>query len=98
MTEKTAQQKTGFNPIRARALIVGFLLCFPASYAVTNQGTSSIFSLMTPPVGLNLYVLKGVAPDVPLSTVLRGSMPFVLNVAKSVVLLRMPMSPPIVLR
>ncbi|MBA2548230.1 MAG: TRAP transporter large permease [Burkholderiaceae bacterium] len=34
--------------------------------------------LITPPVGLNLYVLKGVAPDVPLTTVLKGSIPFVL--------------------
>ncbi len=34
--------------------------------------------LITPPVGLNLYVLKGVAPDVPLMTVLKGSFPFVL--------------------
>jgi tripartite ATP-independent transporter DctM subunit len=34
--------------------------------------------LITPPVGLNLYVLKGVAPEVPLVTVLKGSMPFVL--------------------
>ncbi|HJS33103.1 MAG TPA: TRAP transporter large permease [Alphaproteobacteria bacterium] len=33
--------------------------------------------LITPPVGLNLYVLRGVAPQVPLSTVLAGSMPFV---------------------
>jgi C4-dicarboxylate transporter, DctM subunit len=34
--------------------------------------------LITPPVGLNLYVLKGVAPDIPLTTVLKGSLPFVL--------------------
>ncbi len=33
--------------------------------------------LITPPVGLNLYVLRGVAPQVPLPTILRGSMPFV---------------------
>jgi len=33
--------------------------------------------LITPPVGLNLYVLKGVAPDIPLTTVLKGSLPFV---------------------
>ncbi|HEU0199548.1 MAG TPA: TRAP transporter large permease [Burkholderiaceae bacterium] len=33
--------------------------------------------LITPPVGLNLYVLKGVAPEVPLTAILRGSMPFV---------------------
>lgn len=34
--------------------------------------------LITPPVGLNLYVLKGVAPQVPLPEVLKGSFPFVL--------------------
>ena len=33
--------------------------------------------LITPPVGLNLYVLRGVAPSVPLITILRGSMPYV---------------------
>jgi C4-dicarboxylate transporter, DctM subunit len=33
--------------------------------------------LITPPVGLNLYVLRGVAPEVPLATILRGSMPYV---------------------
>ncbi len=32
--------------------------------------------LITPPVGLNLYIVKGIAPDIPLSTVLRGSIPF----------------------
>ena len=34
--------------------------------------------LITPPVGLNLYVLRGVVPDTPLLTILRGSFPFVL--------------------
>ncbi|MGE5842357.1 MAG: TRAP transporter large permease [Deltaproteobacteria bacterium] len=34
--------------------------------------------LITPPVGLNLYIVKGIAPDIPLSTVLWGSIPFVL--------------------
>jgi len=33
--------------------------------------------LITPPVGLNLYVLRGVAPEVPLPVILRGSMPYV---------------------
>jgi C4-dicarboxylate transporter, DctM subunit len=33
--------------------------------------------LITPPVGLNLYVLRGVAPQVPLPAILRGSMPYV---------------------
>jgi tripartite ATP-independent transporter DctM subunit len=43
--------------------------------------------LITPPVGLNLYVLKGVAPDVPLPTVLKGSMPFVLLMILAMVLI-----------
>jgi C4-dicarboxylate transporter, DctM subunit len=43
--------------------------------------------LITPPLGLNLYVLKGVAPDVPLTTVLSGSIPFVLIMLGSMVLL-----------
>jgi len=43
--------------------------------------------LITPPVGLNLYVLKGVAPQVPLTTVLAGSMPFVLIMFLQIVLL-----------
>lgn len=34
--------------------------------------------LITPPVGLNLYIVKGIAPDIPLTTVLHGSVPFVL--------------------
>jgi tripartite ATP-independent transporter DctM subunit len=43
--------------------------------------------LITPPVGLNLYVLKGVAPDIPLPTVLKGSMPFVLLMFLAMVLI-----------
>jgi C4-dicarboxylate transporter, DctM subunit len=34
--------------------------------------------LITPPVGLNLYIVKGIAPEIPLSTVLWGSYPFIL--------------------
>jgi C4-dicarboxylate transporter DctM subunit len=43
--------------------------------------------LITPPVGLNLYVLRGVAPDVPLTTILRGSMPYVVIMLAFIVLL-----------
>ena len=43
--------------------------------------------LITPPVGLNLYVLRGVAPQVPLITILRGSMPFVFIMFATMVLL-----------
>lgn len=42
--------------------------------------------LITPPVGLNLYVLKGIAPDVPLKDILLGSLPYVGVLALAVVL------------
>jgi len=34
--------------------------------------------LITPPVGLNVFVMKGVAPDVPIITIYRGIIPFFL--------------------
>jgi len=43
--------------------------------------------LITPPVGLNLYVLRGVAPEVPLGVVLRGSVPYVFIMIGFMVLL-----------
>jgi len=43
--------------------------------------------LITPPVGLNLYVIQGIAPDIPLAKVLRGSMPFMLLLMLGIVIL-----------
>jgi TRAP-type C4-dicarboxylate transport system permease large subunit len=43
--------------------------------------------LITPPVGLNLYVINGIAPDVRLPTILWGSLPFVLCMVLAIVLL-----------
>jgi C4-dicarboxylate transporter DctM subunit len=34
--------------------------------------------VITPPVGVNVYVIKGVAPEVPLHTIFRGIVPFLL--------------------
>ncbi len=34
--------------------------------------------LITPPVGLNVFVIKGAAPDVPLTTIFRGIWPFMI--------------------
>jgi TRAP-type C4-dicarboxylate transport system permease large subunit len=33
---------------------------------------------ITPPVGINVYVLSGIARDIPLETIFKGSLPFVL--------------------
>jgi len=43
--------------------------------------------LITPPVGLNLYVINGVVPDVKLTTVLWGALPFMLCMVLGIVLL-----------
>lgn len=34
--------------------------------------------LITPPVGLNLYVINGIAPEISLPTILKGALPFML--------------------
>lgn len=43
--------------------------------------------LITPPVGLNLYVINGIAPDISLRKVLVGSLPFVLCMMAAIVIL-----------
>ena len=43
--------------------------------------------VITPPVGMNVYVMKGVAPDIPLSTIFRGIVPFLVADVVSVGLL-----------
>jgi C4-dicarboxylate transporter DctM subunit len=32
--------------------------------------------VITPPVGVNVFVIKGIAPDVPLFVIFRGILPF----------------------
>jgi len=43
--------------------------------------------LITPPVGLNLYVINGIAPEVPLRTVLLGSLPYMLCMVVAIIIL-----------
>ncbi|MGM0427470.1 MAG: TRAP transporter large permease [Thermodesulfobacteriota bacterium] len=43
--------------------------------------------LITPPVGLNVFVLKAAAPDVPLTVIFRGILPFLAAALLSIVLL-----------
>jgi C4-dicarboxylate transporter, DctM subunit len=43
--------------------------------------------LITPPVGLNLFVVNAIAPDVPTRTVLWGSVPYVLAMVLALVIL-----------
>lgn len=43
--------------------------------------------LISPPVGLNLYVINGISPGIPLKTILVGSLPFVACMFIAIVLL-----------
>jgi len=43
--------------------------------------------LITPPVGLNLFVINGIAPDIPFREIMRGVMPFIAIMAFYILLL-----------
>jgi C4-dicarboxylate transporter DctM subunit len=43
--------------------------------------------LIHPPVGLNIFVIRNIAPDIPLSSVMWGTLPFVILMALAVVIL-----------
>ena len=60
----------GIDPIWFAVLVV----------IVTNLGT------ITPPVGITLFTFKGLAQDIPMSTVYRGAMPFVLGTMLAVII------------
>jgi len=61
----------GFDPIWFGVIIV----------LVTEIG------VITPPVGLNVYVIKGIAPDVPLETIFKGILPFLAALAVAAAIL-----------
>jgi TRAP-type C4-dicarboxylate transport system permease large subunit len=50
----------GFDPIWFGVIIV----------VVAEMG------VITPPVGVNVFVIKGIAPDIPLQVIFRGIFPF----------------------
>jgi len=61
----------GFDPIWFGVIIV----------LVTGMG------VITPPVGINVYVVKGIARDVPLETIFKGIMPFLVALIIAVAIL-----------
>jgi TRAP-type C4-dicarboxylate transport system permease large subunit len=47
--------------------------------------------LITPPIGMNLFVLRVVADDLPLRTIIRGILPFILaDIVRLAILLAIP--------
>ncbi|MBN1507480.1 MAG: TRAP transporter large permease [Sedimentisphaerales bacterium] len=75
------------------------LLTIPIFYpVVTNLGFDPIWfgvmivlvtemGVITPPVGVCVYVVSGIERDVPLQTIFRGAMPFLLAMAVAAILL-----------
>jgi C4-dicarboxylate transporter DctM subunit len=75
------------------------LMTAPILYPIiTNAGFDPVWfgvivtinmeiGLITPPVGLNLFVVNAIAPDVPTKTVLWGSVPYVLCMILAIVIL-----------
>ncbi|KZD00652.1 MULTISPECIES: TRAP transporter large permease [unclassified Thalassospira] len=43
--------------------------------------------LITPPVGLNLYVINGIAPDIRLQSILKGAFPYVMCMIAAIIIL-----------
>ena len=43
--------------------------------------------LIHPPVGLNIFVIKNIAPDIPLSDIIWGVMPFVVLMLLAVLMI-----------
>ena len=43
--------------------------------------------MITPPVGMNVFVVKGIAPDVPMGTIFRGVLPFLLAMLVCLILI-----------
>lgn len=51
----------------------------------------SEIGMITPPVGINVYIMKGIAKDVPLSTIFKGILPFLIaDFARLVTLIAFP--------
>jgi len=61
----------GFDPIWFGVIIV----------LVTEMG------VITPPVGINVYVISGIAKDIPLEVIFKGAFPFLLAILTTVTLL-----------
>jgi tripartite ATP-independent transporter DctM subunit len=46
-------------------------------------------ALITPPVGMNVYVIAGVAKDIPVTTIFKGAQPFLISIVAVVIILSM---------
>jgi len=48
-------------------------------------------SLITPPIGMNIFVLRGVMPEIPITTIYRGVIPFILaDIVRTILIIAFP--------
>ncbi len=64
-------QRFGFDPIWFGVIVV----------LVAEMG------VITPPVGVNVFVIKGIAPDIPIETIFKGILPFLLSLIMVTILI-----------
>jgi tripartite ATP-independent transporter DctM subunit len=69
-------------------LVVGVLGYDPTWFGVICVMVVAL-GVVTPPVGMNVYVIKGIAKDIPLEVIFRGTWPFVYAMILCIVLLIM---------
>ena len=63
--------RLGFDPIWFGVIIV----------LVSEMG------VITPPVGVNVYVIKGIAPDIPIEVIFKGIYPYLLAIGVAIAIL-----------
>jgi len=61
----------GYDPIWFGVIIV----------LITEMG------VITPPIGINVYVIQGVAPEIPLESIFKGILPFLIPIIVTIALL-----------
>ena len=62
----------------------------PVWWGIVNVVVVEI-GMITPPIGINVFVLKGVAPDIPLNVIFRGILPFlVADICRLIILVAFP--------
>jgi C4-dicarboxylate transporter DctM subunit len=86
-----------FDTVAAMLITLPFVLPL-----ITDMGYSPIWwgiinvvvieiGMITPPIGLNVFVLHGVAPDLPLGTIFRGIVPFLCaDIGRLIILVSFP--------
>jgi TRAP-type C4-dicarboxylate transport system permease large subunit len=85
----------GFFIDLAALILIGIPLLYPVAVALGINPiwfcviTIIVINLgaLTPPVGINLFVLKGIAKDLPISKIFAGAWPFVAASMVAVVIL-----------